>query len=269
VMFAVVVSMVLSQRLIRDSVYTLGLARKGIRLQRGRDVDVLETINVGEVMQPAPHYLSDVDSVDRAAEILLENRHHGLPVLNDRGELTGILTTQDIGRVQDQDTSVLRVGAICVRDLLVAYPDEPIGKALGRMGARDIGRMPVVSRSDPRQMVGWLRRSDLLRAYDVALTKRATRRHRAHQVHLGAISGDNVRVFEITIQEKSPCDGKRVKEILWPSNCLLASVRRGRNVIIPHGDTVLRAGNIIVVLIEGGSEVQITDMCRAINKGDD
>ncbi|HEY3340878.1 MAG TPA: chloride channel protein, partial [Anaerolineae bacterium] len=50
VMFAVVVSLVVSQRLQHDSVYTLALARKGVRLQRGRDVDVLEGITVSEVM---------------------------------------------------------------------------------------------------------------------------------------------------------------------------------------------------------------------------
>jgi chloride channel protein, CIC family len=263
VMFAVVVSMILSERIIRDSVYTLGLARKGIRLQRGRDVDVLETITVGELMQPAPQILSDMDSVDYAAKSLLEGRHHGLPVENNLGVLVGILTMQDLGRVQDDDMSALRVGDICVRDMLVAYPDESIGDALRRMGARDIGRMPVVSRSDPRHMVGWLRRPDLLRAYDIALTKRAVQRHRAHQVRLGAISGENVRIYEIPIEATSLCDGKRVKDIAWPSNCLLASVRRGRNITVPHGDTILRAGNVIVVLVEGGTEEQVAGMCMA------
>jgi Trk K+ transport system NAD-binding subunit len=118
-------------------------------------------------------------------------------------------------------------------------------------------------------MVGWLRRSDLLWAYDAALTKRAARRHRAHQIRLGAISREDVRVFELTIEVGSPCDGKRVKEVVCPSNCLLASLRTGRIVIIPHGDTILRAGNIIVVLIEGGSEEMVAYMCRAVEKGDD
>jgi chloride channel protein, CIC family len=263
VMFAVVVSMFLSQRIIRDSVYTMGLARKGIRLQRGRDVDVLETITVGELMQPAPQILSEMDSLDYAAKSLIDGRHHGLPVENDVGVLVGILTMQDLGRIQESDMSALRVGDICVRDLLVAYPDETIGDALRRMGARDIGRMPVVSRSDPRHMLGWLRRPDMLRAYDIALTKRAAQRHRAHQVRLGAISGEYVRIYEIPIDAKSLCDGKRVKDIAWPANCLLASVRTGRNVTVPHGDTILRAGNVIVVLVEGGSEEQVAKMCRA------
>ena len=49
-MFSVAVSLVIAQRIQRDSVYGIGLARHGIRLDRGRDVDVLEAITVGEVM---------------------------------------------------------------------------------------------------------------------------------------------------------------------------------------------------------------------------
>jgi CIC family chloride channel protein len=262
VMFAVVVSQIFSQRLVRDSVYTLGLARKGIRLERGRDVDVLETLTVGEVMQPPPLTLSEKDNVAHAADVFVEKRHHGLPVINDQGELVGLLTTQDIASLQEKDLSTLRVGEVCVRDMLRAYPDDTIGQALRVMGGRDIGRMPVVARNNPNQMVGWLRRSDLLRAYDVALTKRATQRHRAHQIRLGAISGERVRVFEIPVEAGAPCDGKFVKDIIWPENSLLASVRSGRKVIIPHGDTQLRAGNILVILIEGGSEEQVSQLCK-------
>jgi CIC family chloride channel protein len=50
-MFAVAVSLPLSQWIRRDSVYTLGLTRKGIRIERGRDVEVLESLRVDEVMQ--------------------------------------------------------------------------------------------------------------------------------------------------------------------------------------------------------------------------
>jgi chloride channel protein, CIC family len=261
-MFAVVVSMVISQRLIRESVYSMGLARKGIRLERGRDVDVLETVTVGEIMQPAPLSLLDTESVEHAAEIFAETRHHGLPVLSKDGELVGILTTQEIGRLQDKDASALRVMDICVQDLQVAYPDESIGQALRRMGGRDIGRLPVVSRNDPKHMVGWLRRSDLLRAYDLALARRTAQRHRIHQVKLGATSGENVRIFEIPIEAGSPCDGRKVKEVPWPSNCLVASLRSRRNVVIPHGDTVLRAGNTLVVLVEGGTEEDVSYLCK-------
>ncbi len=50
-MFSVAVSLLISQHIERDSVYGLGLARHGIRLDRGRDVNVLESLTVAEVME--------------------------------------------------------------------------------------------------------------------------------------------------------------------------------------------------------------------------
>ncbi|MCF6155367.1 MAG: chloride channel protein [Candidatus Brocadia sp.] len=178
---AVNVSLFLSWHLQHDSVYTLGLARKGIRLQRGRDVDVLETILVNEVMETEIVTLRESDSLTVATDLLARKRQHGLPVLNNADELTGIITVQDIDRAQDDDIGTVRiVGEVCTRELLLAYPDETIGAALRRIGVRDVGQLPVVARENPRHLVGLLRNTDIARAYDLAVTRRAAARQRTH-----------------------------------------------------------------------------------------
>lgn len=178
-MAAVNVSLFLSWHLQHDSVYTLGLARKGIRLERGRDVDVLETITVNEVMETEIVTLRESDSLSLATDLFTRKRDHGLPVLNNAGELTGIITVQDIDRAQGDDSGMVRtVGEVCTRELLLAYPDETIGAALRRIGVRNVGQLPVVARNNLRRLVGLLRTTDVARAYDLALTHRAAIRHR-------------------------------------------------------------------------------------------
>jgi CIC family chloride channel protein len=190
----------------------------------------------------------------------MQKRHHGLAVLNQLDELVGVFTVQDLDRAQNgpQDKP-LTVGQACTRELLTAYPDETIGTALRRMSTRDIGRLPVIARDHPKRLLGLLRRADLVRAYDVALTRRAAMRHRAHQVRLGAFSGVNVE--EITIRPGAPCAGHEVGEITWPRNCVIASIRRGRQVLIPHGDTVLQAGDVLVTVVEGGANKEVERLC--------
>ncbi|MCB0082381.1 MAG: chloride channel protein, partial [Caldilineaceae bacterium] len=99
--FAVVVSMIISQRLERDSVYELGLARKGIRLERGRDVEVLEAITVKEVMETTLNCLQENDSLVKAARILMKTKRHGMPVVNTEQQLIGIFTVQDLERGEE------------------------------------------------------------------------------------------------------------------------------------------------------------------------
>lgn len=249
-LFAVAVSMIVSKRLQADSVYELSLAKAGIRLERGRDVEVLEGITVGEVMQRDVATLAESDALDAAADVFARTRSHGLPVVDAAGALTGILTIQDVERAQSDGTAAT-VGAACTRGPLVAHPDETIGAALRRMGARDIGRLPVVPRDDPRRLVGVLRRADLVKAYDVALTRRAVARHRVEQARLGALAGTEVE--ELVVAAGSPCAGRRVGECAWPRECVIASVRRGGHVVIPHGDTVLEPGDAFVVVVAGAS----------------
>ena len=260
-MFAVVVGLLLSQWLRRDSVYTLGLARKGLRLERGRDVEVLEGLTVGEVMNTSVRPLNAADSLDAAADVFRETHHHGLPVV-DAGGLVGVLTVQDLERVQLSSAGITTVGEACTRDLLVTYPDETIGVALRRMSGRDVGRLPVVARDDPRRLLGVLRRVDLVRAYDVALTRRATLRHRAHQARLDVSTGA-LSVEEILIQPGAACERCRVGEITWPRDAVIASVRRRGQLLIPHGDTLLQAGDVLVVVAEGEARAALLGLCQA------
>lgn len=258
-MAAVIISLVISQRLQPESVYSLALARKGIRLDRGRDVEVLEALTVAEVMAPALGVFHEADTLEAAADVFSRTRTHGLPVLNEAGALVGILTVGDLDRAQAQDLRA--VGDACSRDLLVAYPDESLATAFRRMGRRDIGRLPVVSRADPGQLLGVLRRTDLLRAYDAALTKRALTRHRHDQVRLSTLS--ELGVEEFIVEAGAPCAGKRIRELRWPAESVVASVRRGRTVLVPHGDTLLQAGDVLVVVADEQAGGEVRQLCRS------
>jgi CIC family chloride channel protein len=257
-MFSVIISLLISRHIASDSVYMLGLARKGIRIERGRDVEVLERITVGEVMTESPPVLHEDMTVKEAIEFLTKNRIHGVPVVSTTGELVGVATRHDVGD-SDRDENE-RVGDFCARDLFVTYPDETIGAALERMSVRDIGRMPVVSHENPKILVGLLRRSDAIRAYDLALKKRALLRHRAHQVRLGTFSG--VDVQEIVIQSGAACDGQAVQDVAWPRDCVIASVRRGIKLFIPRGETILKAGDVLVFVAEGDARQTVETLCR-------
>lgn len=265
-MFAVVVSMLISQRIRRESVYTLGLSRKGIRIERGRDVELLDSIRVSEVMQTDIETLLESDSLDTATVKLMHLHSHGLPVVNDAGELAGILTVGDIERTEmEEEAPSQTVGDICTRELLVTEPEETIGEVLRKMGVRDIGRLPVVDPRHPKRILGMLRRSDVIRAYEVALSKRAALRHRARQVRLGEVG--RVDVHEITIEPGAHCIGFRVRDIAWPRDCVIATIRRGRRLLIPRGETALLAHDVLAVVAEEGEALQqVREICRGRSK---
>jgi CIC family chloride channel protein len=256
-MFAVAVSLLISQRIQKDSVYAIGLARHGIRLDRGRDVEVMGAITVGEAMHEGIESLVETMSLVEAAETMARTRHHGLPVMNDKGLLTGILTVQDIERAKGET-----VADACTREVDVAFPDESLNMALQRMSRRDVGRLPVVARDNPRKLLGVLRRADVIQAYDIALTRRTEQRHQEHAVRLDALTPPRVDVSDMAVEIGAPAAGKRVSEIPLPHDCVIASVRRGGKVFIPRGETVLLAGDILVVVAEDAARDEVLKLCH-------
>jgi CIC family chloride channel protein len=261
-MFAVAVSIFISEALQPASVYEVSLLRKGIRLQRGKDVDVLETLTIGEVMKPAPETVLTNMPLQEVSTLFSKERVHGLPVLDEKGDLCGMITVVDIEQALERNPENLHLpaGDFCSQKLVVVHPDDTIQQALRQMGHYDIGRLPVVDPVNPRKLVGWLSRVDLVRAYDLALARRTEARHKVAQVRLGTISG--VDVFEIMVEAGSQLDGKTLSEIKWPDGSLVASVRRGRRVIIPHGKTLLEAGDQIAIVAKEEDEGHIRNLVK-------
>ncbi len=262
-MFSVAVSLAISRKLQKDSIYRLPLAKNGIRIEGGKDVEVLEGITVQEVMSKDLTHLNEGDSLASAVEFMSESGRHGLPVLNASGDLAGLLTLADIRNAdaEDQDHSVTTIGEICSHHLVTTYPDDTIGAALKRMSVRNIGRLPVVERDNPLHLLGLLRRRDIIRAYDAALAKRVSSRHRIQQVRLGILSG--AEVHELIVRTGSLCANKHIADLTWPRHCVISSIRRGRIVLLPHGDTVINPGDVLVVVTEADGFEKARQLCEA------
>jgi len=263
-MASVVTSLVVAERLMRDSIYTLKLSRRGIRIQRGRDVDVMESVLVDEVMVREPISVSTDLPITILAERFIETGRHGFPVLDKQGKLFGVVSLEDYrNSVSDglEKTNGLTVGEIATRDIVTMYPDETVGVALHRMAPRDISRLPVVSREDPRHLIGMVRRNDIVRAYEVGATRQEEGRMRTNQTRIQEASG--FETIEMRIEHGSISDGKKLSEVPWPREAVVVSVQRGKKSMIPRGSLVLAAGDEVVLLSEQNLRDEVRKLCLA------
>jgi len=72
-------------------------------------------------------------------------------------------------------------------------------------------------------------------------------------------------VEEISIETGAICDGRNIGEISWPQNFVIASLRRGAQIIIPKGDTMLHSGDMLTVVGEIGSIYKARQLCQKGN----
>lgn len=64
------------------------------------------------------------------------------------------------------------------------------------------------------------------------------------------VSKGHVSTLQATVFMGAKLDGRQIRDFDWPKGCLVASIQRGEHDIIPHGDTVVRAGDTLVVSVD-------------------
>jgi len=157
--------------LLKRSILTEKIARRGHHLVREYSVDPFEIHRVGEVMDrdvptiPADMTVSELMRRIASGDSRL-TRRQGTPIVDANGDLAGIITRSDLMRAMDRregkpERTVLEAGS---RDLVVAHPDELLRDAVRRMIERDIGRLPIVERARPKRLVGYLGRAGVMAA---------------------------------------------------------------------------------------------------------
>ena len=72
-------------------------------------------------------------------------------------------------------------------------------------------------------------------------------------------------VEEITIEPGSACDEQQVKDVPWPENFVIASLRRGTQILIPKGDTTLSAEDILTVVGETAAVREAQQLCQKVS----
>lgn len=173
-MLAVVISTIISRSLRSESIYTAKVVRAGIDLRSYEEVDLMRSIKVSEAMTRDFPTVSKKLPVSELVAKLTRTGHHGFPVVDEEGRLFGVITLADVeaaeSALKGSDVE-LKVEDIATRSPLVAYPDQSLYEALLKLGAKDVGRIPVVYRDDPTRLLGVLRRHDIINAYKKKLGK--------------------------------------------------------------------------------------------------
>ena len=255
-MAAGMVASTFAQWLHPESIYTLKLSKRGIRFAQGRDMDIMQTVQVEEVMNKAPITVHNEQSVADLFAAFQETHLGGFPVLNNNNELYGIVTMQDMERtIQDMERTLhrkdvnlrdLKIWDVATPEPVTVFPDEPIWSAIRKMAPRDLARLPVVARSNPKQFVGLISRSDIVRAYNVGLMRKQKDHLAQERSTLRKVTG--LDFIEIKVESNCTGTGKRLADMHLPRNTNVVSILRHGSVIVPDGNTRILPGDVITVL---------------------
>ncbi len=160
-LLAVTIAHLSTVLMLRRSILTEKVARRGYHLSREYAVDPLEILFVREVMRtnvaaiPAgtePGVLAQTLHTDH----IMRKGQHLYPIVDADRRVVGVLTRGDLERLAAGGTEPVR------REPVVAYLDEPLRIVVQRMSESGLTRFPVVDMEG--KLSGMVALSDLLRA---------------------------------------------------------------------------------------------------------
>ena len=185
---------------MRRSILTEKVSRRGYHLTREYSIDPLEILFVREVMRTNIVALAaKITPADLARSLRrdpnVQNQQQRLyPVLDDEKRLIGVVARNDLRALaekarkdepigpngHDKSASAYELAALVKKHPIVAYPDEPLRGVIYRMADSGFTRFPVVESADSPKLVGMVSLHDLLTAMNRNIAEERTRERILH-----------------------------------------------------------------------------------------
>lgn len=164
-MLAVVTATITYQLISGDSIYLAKLRRRGVDLEQGRELHLLETLLVSQAVDRAPEVLKLPATMEVAAQ-LLERSEHDIVLVTPTGrKLGGAIYPQTIRAALEEGSE--EVEEVVLRDVPTVTVRDTLDTALRKLTVRDLEALPVVDGEG--RIVGVATREAIMRAYRNAL----------------------------------------------------------------------------------------------------
>jgi CBS domain-containing protein len=172
-LLSTIVAYAVTVLVMKRSILTEKVARRGYHISREYAVDPLELTSIEEVMTREVVVIpASMPVMALLARFRGSSKHQAYPVVASDGNLQGVITRAnlleewvftDVGTGREANNELIIAFDLVNREAIVAYPWESCRTAAQRMAQNGVGRLPVVSPDDPRKVIGIISRSDVLK----------------------------------------------------------------------------------------------------------
>ena len=174
----------ISALIMRNTIMTEKIARRGVRVPSEYAADYLEQVSVGDACSRDVATLKTSQTLAEVRRWLNEesshSHHQGFPVVDGHGRVQGVLTRRSL--LDPQWHYTLPLGELVTRPPIAVNESHSLREAADHMVAESVGRLVVVSKDDPHKLVGIITRGDILTAHARRLREA---RHTGRHIKLG------------------------------------------------------------------------------------
>jgi len=170
-MFACTIGLVVSARLSKESIYTLKLVRKGVNIYGGKELNVLKRLKTSQVMLPEIELVAPSATLNELFTKMMTSSHNHFFVAGNDNRIYGhisLATLRPILKDYEAIRDVVIASDLMDCNVTVVKAEESLDMVMQLFGKFDLREIPVVEKG---QLVGTIRRSDVIEAYNKEIFK--------------------------------------------------------------------------------------------------
>lgn len=178
-LITVTLAHLISVLILKRSILTEKVARRGFHVLREYAVEPLKVLFAEDVMStdiltiPTGTTLLDAEEIIKTRNHLRKQRL--LPIVNQEGIILGVISWQDILQKALQGNLSGKVDDYMIKDIITTYPEESLRSIADIMAANRVGVLPVVDRYQKGKLRGLITQYELLTARDRILQEERKR----------------------------------------------------------------------------------------------
>ena len=168
---ATVISSLFARYLERESIYTMKLSRRGLRISQGFDMGLLDTLTVREATSTSYDFITTNTPLGEIAAIFQNSNLVDFPVVDEEDRLQGIISLAEIRSVimQDDLYTLLIASDMTQPDPPHVEADAPLSQALSIFAEGEVSTLPVVDNGENKKLVGVITHQGLMIHYHRAI----------------------------------------------------------------------------------------------------
>jgi len=168
VMVACIVSAYTYRGFTKHSIYIQYLLNDGINIKHGREVSILNSIRVQDVMSRSVTTIPEEMPFRKILETISYSKNFYFPVIDSKGDMTSILSFNDIREMIFEEglEDLVLANDLATRDVYTLKPENNINEAMELFARLDVEQLPVVRSEDAGKVIGMVNRGDVIAAYN-------------------------------------------------------------------------------------------------------
>ena len=173
VMFAAIIATAGAQFFLRDSIYTLKLRRRGVRIGTATDLTILRRITVMDVQHQPVYFVHSEDPLQVLIDRAGETDATDFVVVDEQSVYQGMALGSDVhtALLQPEAVSLLVVGDLLRPNVPTVRPNETLDVVLDKFSRSDTTALPVTREEDDLRVESLISRRDVMRRYQEELDR--------------------------------------------------------------------------------------------------